>query len=109
MSRKTRATAGFRIRYEKHDNGELVSVRFFSDGMRMVRIAIDPVACTWVIRDAVTGTVYAKSQNEMTNLEVVYRNAKKAIKNFLKIEFAKEYRKAGQFAHLTPPNKRDNV
>lgn len=109
MSKKTKATAGFRIRYEKHDNGELVSVRFFSDGVRMVRIAIDPKKCVWYIRDAVTGNIYAQSQNEMTNLEVVYRNAKKAIRNFLKIDFAKEYRKAGQFAHLTPPNKRDNV
>ncbi len=102
---KTKATSGFRIRYEKHDNGELVSVRYFSDGEKMVRLVVDPAKMTWQIRDAVTGNVYEIGEQGWTNLEVVYRNAKKAIRKFLKLEFSKEYRKAGQFAHLTPPNK----
>lgn len=102
---KTKVTSGFRVRYEKHDNGELVSVRYFSDGAKMVRLIINPTTMRWSIRDAVTGQVYKSGGEGLTNLEVVYRNAKKAIKNFLKIDFSKEYRKSGQFAHLTPPNK----
>lgn len=102
---KTKATGGFRIRYEKHANGELVSVRYFSDGRRMVRVVINPAKMTWQIRDAVSGEVYKEGNQGWTNLEVVYRNAKKGITSFLKLEFAKEFRKAGQFAHLTPPNK----
>lgn len=102
---KTRASSGFRIRYEKHDNGELVSVRYFSDGKLMVRIVVIPDKMVWQIRDAVTGHVYEEGDGGWTNLEVVYRNAKKAIMKFADLEFTKEYRKAGQFAHLTPPNK----
>lgn len=101
---KTKATGGFRIRYEKHDNGELVSVRMFSDGTKIVRLVVHPEKMRFEIRDAVTGNVYVYGEG-WSNLEVVYRNAKKAIKKFLQVDFSKEYRKSGRFAHLTPPNK----
>ena len=105
--KKKNPAGGFRIRYETHDNGEMVSVKFFSDGKKLVRLVINPDSMIWQIRDAVTGNVYNSGGEGITNLEVLLRKAKKALQDFLKLQFVKEYRKAGQFAHLTPPNKHE--
>lgn len=92
----SRPSSGKRIRFEKQDN-LLVSVRIFANEEdKMVRLIIDTEAMEYKLVDPVTGFVFETGGN-VTNLEVLQRKAKKALKKFLDIHFEKEVRNAGRF------------
>lgn len=79
-----------RIKFHKQ-NGKLLSVKIFSNGTAMVRLMIDTINMEFQLIDPVTGYIHVTGGN-VTNLEVLQRKAKKAIKEFLKINFEKEVR-----------------
>ncbi len=81
---------GKRIKYEKQDD-KYVSFQIYSNGAKMVRIHLDPDKMEYKLVDPVTGFVFETGGN-VTNFEVLQRKAKKAIKKFLNIHFAKEER-----------------
>lgn len=79
-------------RIKFHKNGDkLSSVKIFSNGEKMVRLVIDTQKMEYYLLDPVTGHLHESGGN-VTNLEVLQRKAKKAIKKLLKIEFVKETR-----------------
>lgn len=81
---------GLRIKFQKHDH-VLISYKIYSNGEKMVRLVIDTQEMVYKIVDPVTG--YAlEVGGGVTNLEVLQRKAKKALKNFLGIKFEKESR-----------------
>jgi hypothetical protein len=84
------ASAGYRIRFEKQDK-LLVSVRIFSDGKRFIRIIVDPEKMEYRLVDPVTGFIVDSGGN-VTNLEVLHRKAKKALKKLLGLSMPKEKR-----------------
>lgn len=93
MSETTKVKGKLRIRYEKHDEDQYVSRQLFSDGStKIVRLVLNPIAMTWHIIDAVTGFVYLSGGENINNFEVLQRNAKKALNNFLKLNLEKEKR-----------------
>lgn len=63
----------------------------FSNGTKMVRLIIDTDKMEYQLVDPVTGYIH-ETGGGVTNLEVLQRKAKKAIKKFLNIEFEKEVR-----------------
>lgn len=79
-----------RIKFHTVDN-TLCSVKIFSNGKKMVRLVIDKDEMIYKLVDPVTGYVHDTGGN-VTNLEVLQRKAKNAIKKFLNIEFEKEVR-----------------
>lgn len=79
-----------RIKFHTVDN-KLCSVKIFSNGKKMVRLIIDKDTMVYQLVDPVTGYIHDSGGN-VTNLEVLQRKAKKAIKEFLNIEFEKEVR-----------------
>lgn len=85
-----RVSNGMRIKYEKQGD-LLVSYQIYSNGQKMVRIIIDTEKMEYKLVDPVTGFVF-ESGGGVTNQEVLLRKAKRAIKKFLNIHFAKESR-----------------
>lgn len=84
-----------RIKFEDHsDDNErmLVSQKVFSDGVRVVRLVIKPDVMVFHIIDAATGFVFVSGGENINNLEVLQRNAKKALSKFLDANFVKEKR-----------------
>lgn len=79
-----------RIKFHTADH-KMFSVKIFSNGTHMVRLVLDTEAMEYHLVDPVTGYVH-ESGGGVTNLEVLQRKAKKAIKKFLNIEFEKEVR-----------------
>lgn len=85
-----------RIKFEDHsdDNEKIfVSQKIFSDGKRIVRLVIKPEPMVFYITDALTGLVYVSGGENINNLEVLQRKAKKALSYFLDASFVKEKRK----------------
>ncbi len=85
----SRVTYGSRIKFTKQDH-LLVSHKIYSNGQKMVRLIINTTTFTYNLVDPVTGFVLLASQKKYSNLEVVQKNAKKALKEFLGIQFEKE-------------------
>lgn len=85
------ASYGQRIKFQKQGS-LLVSYKIFSNGHKMVRLIIDTEAMTYKLVDPVTNFVLVLGDAGWTNLEVVQRNAKKALKEYLDIKFDKEVR-----------------
>ena len=79
-----------RIKFNTADN-IMVSVKMFSNGTHMVRLIIDTDKMIYQLVDPVSGYVH-QTGGGVTNLEVLQRKAKRAIKEFLNIEFEKEVR-----------------
>ncbi len=79
-----------RIKFHTVEN-KMCSVKIFSNGTKMVRLILDTDKMEYQLVDPVTGYVHDSGGN-VTNLEVLQRKAKKAIKKFLNIEFEKEVR-----------------
>lgn len=79
-----------RIKFHK-DGNKLYSVKIFSNGTKMVRLVLDKDKMEYQLIDPVTGLIHESGGN-VTNLEVLQRKAKRAIKKFLNIEFEKEVR-----------------
>ena len=79
-----------RIKFHRKEE-KLFSVKIFSNGTKMVRLIIDTHEMEYQLVDPVTGYIHESGGN-VTNLEVLQRKAKKAIKKFLNIEFEKEVR-----------------
>jgi hypothetical protein len=79
-----------RIKFHTVEN-KMFSVKMFSNGTKMVRLIIDTDKMEYQLVDPVTGYVH-ETGGGVTNLEVLQRKAKKAIKKFLNIEFEKEVR-----------------
>jgi hypothetical protein len=79
-----------RIKFHKKDE-KMFSVKIYSNGQKMVRLVIDTHKMEYQLVDPVTGYIH-DSGGGVTNLEVLQRKAKKAIKVFLNIEFEKEVR-----------------
>lgn len=78
-----------RIRFE--NQGELkVSQQLFSNGQKLVRLVLNPEKKYFQIIDAATGHIYITGGEHINNYEVLQRNAKKALAEFLDIEFTKE-------------------
>lgn len=88
-----RAVYGMRIRFEDQGDNNLISVKMFSDGLKLVRVQLNRKEMLWSIFDAATGFVYLSGGEGISNFEVLQRNAKKALINFLNIPFEKERRK----------------
>lgn len=93
MNETKKARGRLRIRYEKHSEDQYVSKQLFSDGStKIVRIILNPIVMVWHIVDAVTGYVYKSGGENINNFEVLQRNAKKALNDFLKLNLEKEKR-----------------
>lgn len=86
----SKASYGSRIKFDK-DGQYLISKKIFANGLKMVRIIIDTEKFSYKLVDPVTNETF-KEESGWSNLEVVQRNAKAALKEFLKIEFDKESR-----------------
>ena len=69
----------------------MFSVKIYSNGDKMVRLIIDTDKMEYQLVDPVTGYIHESGGN-VTNLEVLQRKAKRAIKKFLGVEFQKEVR-----------------
>lgn len=78
-----------RIRFETQGDVR-VSQNMFSDGQKLVRLILHPKEMYFKIVDAVSGHVYLMGGEHISNYEVLQRNAKKALAEFLDIEFTKE-------------------
>jgi hypothetical protein len=92
MSQATKARGPLRIKFEKQSEDCVTSVNMYSDGKRLVRIKLNPVAMRWYIIDAATGHEYISGGDNITNYEVLQRNAKKALAKFIGTEFERERR-----------------
>ena len=92
MGETKRVTQGMRIRFEKQEDNQLVSLKMYSDGKRLVRVVIHTDVMVWYIADAATGHVYESGGENINNLEVLQRHAKRALIKFLDITFEKERR-----------------
>lgn len=79
-----------RIKFYKQEN-KMTSVKIFSNGTKMIRLIIDTDAMIYQLVDPVSGYIHA-SGGDVTNLEVLQRKAKRAIKELLNIDFEKEVR-----------------
>jgi hypothetical protein len=80
---------GQRIKFQKQNN-LLVSHKVFVNGNKAARLIIDTEKLTYSLVDPVTGFVLESSTKEYGNLEVVQRNAKKALEKYVGIKFEKE-------------------
>lgn len=88
---------GKRIKFCKQDH-LLVSNRIYSNGHKMSRLIIDTQSMEYKLVDPVTGFIF-ESGGGVTNLEVLQRKAKKALKKFLGISFTKEKRNVKKPEH----------
>lgn len=80
-----------RLRFEKQDD-MFVSMKIYSDGQKMVRLVLHPEDMFWQIIDAATGHVYVTGGEHITNYEVLQRSAKRALIQFVGLNFEKERR-----------------
>lgn len=83
-----------RIRFEKQ--GELMVSRIFSDSKRVVRLVINPEVMVFHIIDAVTGHIFVTGGDNINNLEVLQRHAKRALEKFLDANFMVEKKKVAR-------------
>lgn len=81
---------GTRIKFQKHGN-LLASCKVYTYGDKSARLILDPEKMEYYISDPVTGFVF-ESGGGVTNLEVLQRKAKKALKKYLGTGFEKEKR-----------------
>lgn len=79
-----------RIKFMKQDH-LMVSHRIYSNGNKIARLILDTSKMEYKIVDPVTGFVF-ESGGGVTNLEVLQRKGKKALKKFLGVTFTKEKR-----------------
>lgn len=84
---------GMRIKFTKQ-NHLMVSHKIFANGDKMARLIIDTEKMEYLICDPLTGFVFEEGGG-VTNLEVLQRKAKKALKSFLGVSFQKEKRNVG--------------
>ena len=71
----------------------MVSHKIYSDGAhKLVRLIIDTEQMVYKLVDPVTGYTLEMGGEGLTNLEVLQRHAKRALKNYLGIKFDKESR-----------------
>lgn len=85
---------GIRIKFIKQ-NHLLVSHKIYCNGDKMARLIIDTEKMEYMIVDPLTGFAFDQGGG-VTNLEVLQRKAKKALKNYLGVAFDKEKRNVGQ-------------
>lgn len=90
----SRVSNGMRIKFHKKDNF-LISVKVYSNGTKLVRLLIDKDAMQYKLIDPVTGYVHESGGEGISNLEVLQRKAKRALKDCLGIYFEKEIRNVG--------------
>lgn len=83
---------GARIKFVKNEK-LLVSHKIFSNGEQMLRLVIDTENMIYKLVEPATGAVLASGGQGLTNLEVLQRKAKKALKEYLGIRFYKEVKK----------------
>ncbi len=81
---------GTRIKFSKQDH-LLVSHKIYMYGDKSARLIIDTEKMEFMVVDPITGFVF-ESGGGVTNLEVLQRKAKKALKKFLGASFEKEKR-----------------
>lgn len=86
------ADYGKRISYSKEAN-LMISNRIFTDGMKMVRVVIDVDDMSFKFIDPATGVLHKFYKGNWTNMEVLQRNVKRRLVEYLKIKFGKEVRK----------------
>ena len=84
--------AGKRIKFMRQEPNLLISHKIYSNGHKMARIIIDTEKMIYKLVDPVTGFVFKSGGEGLTNLEVVQRHCKKALKDFLGVSFEKEKR-----------------
>lgn len=82
---------GTRIKYIK-DGHIMLSTKIYSNGYEAVRAVIDTNEMVFKLIDPVTGFVFRQSQKRVKNLEVLQRHVKKALCEYLNINFDKEVR-----------------
>lgn len=80
---------GSRIKYNVQGK-LLVSNKVFLNGDRSCRVILDTEQHNYKFVDPVTGHVLVIGDAGWTSMEVVQRNAKKALEKYLKIKFEKE-------------------
>lgn len=90
-----KANSGMRIKFHKKDH-LMVSVKIYSNGDKLARLIVDTENMMFKIVDPVTGYIHDSGGEGITNLEVLQRKAKKALKNCLGLYFEKEVRNVGQ-------------
>ncbi len=93
---QTKVSHGLRLRFEKQADNLLVSIKIYSDGQKMVRLVLNEEEVVWHIIDAATGHVYLSGGENITNVEVLRRSAKKALSKFVGISFDKERREVAK-------------
>jgi flagellar biosynthesis/type III secretory pathway ATPase len=81
-----------RIRFEKQGN-LMVSRLPYSDGQHIVRLIINPEIMMFYITDVLTGHVFDSGGENINNLEVLQRNAKRSLEKFLDSNFIIEKKK----------------
>ena len=84
-------SSGMRIKFHKQNN-ILVSVKIYSNGEKMARLIVDTDNMKYKLVDPVTGYIHESGGEGITNLEVLQRKAKKALKECLGLYFEKENR-----------------
>lgn len=89
-----KANNGMRIKFHKKDH-LMVSVKIYSNGDKLARLIVDTENMMFKIVDPVTGYIHDSGGEGITNLEVLQRKAKKALKNCLGLYFEKEVRNVG--------------
>lgn len=82
---------GTRIKYIKNGN-IMLSTKIYSNGYESVRAVIDTDQMIFKLIDPVTGFVFRESTKKVKNLEVLQRHVKKALCEYLNINFDKEVR-----------------
>lgn len=88
----SRPNYGARIKFAR-DGALLISHKIFSNGDKMIRLVIDTEKMTYSLVDAVTNIAWKTGGENLTNLEVLQRHAKKALKEYLGVRFYREVKK----------------
>jgi hypothetical protein len=83
---------GKRIKFIR-DGKNLFSHKIFTDGDKIVRVVINTEEVTFKLIDPVMGYTHVSGGEGITNLEVLQRHVKKALKDLLGVKFEKEKRK----------------
>ena len=80
-----------RIKFERQDH--LMLSKVFSNERQVVRLILNTDNMTFQIVDVLTGYVYDSGGDNINNLEVLQRNAKKRLEKFLDANFMIEKKK----------------
>ena len=88
----TALTHGMRIKFIREGN-LMRSHKIYSNGITMCRVVIDTESMIFTFVDPATNEILYTSTKDISNLEVLQRHVKKALRSFLGIKFTKEKRK----------------